>query len=124
MKEPEITEVEVPIPNPQIYQVTAPSHPEIWGMLLERKRINDSRNSEAIKTEINPYPYPKIDQLISETKMAGRYGLTALWHSANHPDVDLDKLINGGYGLRAACDLDGYRYAYLFHESQLHRILR
>lgn len=104
--------------------VTAPSHPEIWDMLLERKRINDSRNSEAIKAEINPYPYPKIDQLISETKMTGRYGLTALWHPTNHPSVDLNELINGGYGFRAACDLDGLRNAYLFHETQLHRILR
>lgn len=122
MKKPKIIKVEVSTPKPQVNQVTAPSHPEIWDMLLERKRINDSRSSEAIKAEINPYP--KIDQLISETKMAGRYGLTALWHPANHPDVDLDKLINGGYGLRVACDLDGLRNAYLFHESQLHRILR
>lgn len=102
---------------------TAPSHPEIWDMLLERKRINESRSSETIKPEINSYHYPKIDQLISETKMAGRYGLTALWHPTNHPDIDLDKLINTGYGFRAACNLDGMRYPYLFHESQLHRIL-
>jgi hypothetical protein len=116
------TGIEVPIPEPQVYLVTAPNHPEIWDMLLERKRINDSRSSEAVKVETNPCPYPKIDELISETIMGLRYGLTALWHPTNHPDVDLDKLIKGGYGLRAACDLIGSRYPYLFHESQLKRL--
>lgn len=67
-------------------------------------------------------PYPKIEQLISETKMVGRYGLTALWHPTNHPSVNLVELINGGHGLRVACDIDN-RNPYLFHNSQLDRIL-
>jgi hypothetical protein len=69
-------------------------------------------------------PYPNINQLITETKMVGRYGLTALWHPSNHPTADLNELINGGYGLRVACDLEVCRDPYLFHESRLHRILR
>lgn len=70
-------------------------------------------------------PYPNIDQLIKEVKMNGRCDLTALWHPSNHPTADLNELINGGYGLRVACDLgDGFQSPYLFHESQIHRILR
>lgn len=120
------TETEVPISELLVHQVAAPSHPEIWDMLLERKKIdddkkmNEARERAKIKSEI--YPYPKIDELISETIMGLRYGLTALWHPANHPDVDLDRLINGGFGLRVACDLIGSRYPYLFHESQLKRL--
>lgn len=34
MKKPKITKVEVSIPKPQIHQMTAHSHPEIWNLLL------------------------------------------------------------------------------------------
>ncbi len=61
-------------------------------------------------------------KLISETKMVGRFGLTALWHPANYPDANLDELINGGYGLRVACNIEGTRYPFLFHESQVTRV--
>lgn len=67
--------------------------------------------------------YERIEQLISETKMVGRYGLTALWHPSNHPTVDLPAILNGSYGLRVACDIgNGFRSPYLFHESQQHRL--
>ncbi|MEG5176241.1 hypothetical protein QUB25_29515 [Microcoleus sp. B3-D7] len=33
MKHLKITKVEVSIPKPQIHQITAQSHPEIWAML-------------------------------------------------------------------------------------------
>ena len=33
MKRPKITKIEVSIPKPQVLQITAQSHPEIWAML-------------------------------------------------------------------------------------------
>ena len=46
-----------------------------------------------------------IERIISDTKMAGQYYLGALLHPCNHPDADIDELIDGNHGLVVACDL-------------------
>ena len=33
MERPKITKIETSIPKPQIHQITAQSHPEIWAIL-------------------------------------------------------------------------------------------
>ena len=33
MERPKITKIEISMPKPQIFQITAQSHPEIWVML-------------------------------------------------------------------------------------------
>jgi hypothetical protein len=71
-----------------------------------------------------------LARIVSETRLVGRYGLTALNHPVNHLYVSWEYLLNSGSGLRFACDLGDpscprfSRFEYMFHESQLDRILR
>jgi hypothetical protein len=57
--------------------------------------------------------------------MVRKYGLTALWHPANHPGVTIKDLQAEDIGFRTACDINQSQYtsghgdAYLFYNPVL-----
>ena len=63
----------------------------------------------------------RLDRLIYETRMTGRFFTSGVTHPANYPEVLNIESLNGVQGLRVACDLV-WRSAFLFHESQSHRL--
>lgn len=63
----------------------------------------------------------RLKKLISETKMVGRFYVSAVLHPANYPELENILDLSGLFGLRVACCLT-YKQEFLFHISQLHRL--
>lgn len=63
----------------------------------------------------------RLESLIAETKMVGRFYVSAVLHPANYSELENILDLSGLFGLRVACCLT-YREEFLFHESQLHRL--
>lgn len=64
----------------------------------------------------------RLLKLLSEVKMVGRIFNSALTHPANYPEIHDIEELNGISGLIVACDIQ-YKQSYLFHESQMYRII-
>ena len=64
----------------------------------------------------------RLDQLIDTTKMAGEFYVTAVIHPCNFPELNEIESLNGKYGFLVACNIQT-KQQFLFHESQMHRIV-
>jgi hypothetical protein len=64
----------------------------------------------------------RLETLIDTTKMVGEFYLTAAIHPCNFPELNEIESLNGTNGFVVACNLYT-KQQFLFHESQMHRIV-
>lgn len=63
----------------------------------------------------------RLQKLITETKMTGKFYAAAVLHPANYPELGNITCLNGTQGLLVASKLNT-KELFLFHDSQMHRI--
>lgn len=64
----------------------------------------------------------RLSQLIDTTKMVGEFYITAVIHPSNYPELNEIESLNGSHGFLVACNVRT-KQQFLFHESQMHRIV-
>lgn len=64
---------------------------------------------------------PRLQRLVSETIMVGKFYCSAVLHPCNYPELLNIESLNGISGLIVACDIR-YKQSYLFHDSQMQRV--
>lgn len=64
----------------------------------------------------------RLRRLVSETIMVGEFYISAVGHPCNYPEVLSIESLNGISGLIIACNIQ-YKQSFLFHESQMQRII-